>query len=444
MQNNTIRGVALIGSGTAIGQVITVAATPIVSRLYGPHAYGALGIFSGILLIGSILVSFRYEVAIPLPEEDEEAKDLVVLGIALTIMFMGLACIGLLAWRLLTKPDSIAPPFRPMVWTIPLGMLGVGLYQTLGYWAIRKRLYREISVTKLSQSTAAVGTQIALCRVPPDGLGLMLAAIVGQAFGLRLFLRAFRKTSPPGPLPSFARLVSVGRKYWSISAFGTATALANAVGDSLPSFIFAKAFGLEVAGLYLMASRLFALPSQMVGGAVSQVFMGEASQRLRVSHQTVPRYFQTVHNKLRWVGAAILVLGLLSPFYLSLILGAKWHAAGAVAVILAPMAAVDITVRPLYNITVIGNRPSLQLYTGLLPMGLSIIGLGVPILMGFPSQTALISYSFCRCLSYVIIYYVYRGVARKIGRGSGSWADPSQTPVGTHGRIQDDQAAKRR
>src|SRR5208337_1762597 len=121
--------------------------------------------------------------------------------------------------------------------------------------------------------------------------------------------------------------------------------------------LLAKAYGLEVAGLYLMAARLFNLPAQMVGSAVSQVFMGEASLRLRNAPRSLPRYFQTVHHNLRWVGAAILALGLLSPFVLPWALGAPWRAAGAVAVILAPMAATDITVRPLFNITVIGNRP---------------------------------------------------------------------------------------
>jgi len=428
MQNSTFRGIALIGSGSALGQAIMVAATPIVSRLYAPQAYGALGIFSGILAIGSILVSFRYEVAIPLPGEDLEARDILLLSFALTVLIVGMASVGLLAWWFLARPDSLAPPYRPLLWTIPLGMLGLGSYQILAYWSVRKRLYREISVTKLTQSGASVGTQIALFRLPPQGLGLMLSAIVSQAFGMRMLYKAFRRTCPSSPLPTLARLCSLGRKYWNISAFGTATALANSVGDSLPSFILARAFGLEVAGLYLMASRLLNLPTQVVGGAVSQVFTGEASQRMRTAHRTVPQYFQTVHRKLRWVGAAIFLIGILSPFYLPLVLGAKWHAAGAFAVILAPMAAVDITVRPLFNITVIGNRPSLQLYTGLLPMGLSIVGLGTPILFGCSSQVAMISYSFCRCLSYAIIYLVYLGVARKIGRGSGKW-DESPAPL---------------
>ena len=429
MQNSTFRGVALIGSGTAIGQAITVVATPIVSRLYGPQAYGALGVFSSVLVIGAILVSFRFEVTIPLPSEEGEARDLLVLSTVLTVLFVGLTCLGLVGWRLLAKPTALSPLSSQLVWTVPLGMLGIGCYQIMSYWATRKKLYRPISVTRLNQAIAAVCTQIALFRLSPQGLGLMLAAIVGQAFGIRPLFSAFWKTSPHGPLPTIPRLVSLGRKYWSLSASGTATALAQAVGDNLPSLLLAKAFGLEIAGLYLMAARLCNLPAQMIGAAVSQVFMGEASQRLRDDPRSVPRYFQTVHNKLLWLGAATLVLGLLSPLVLPWVLGPKWYAAGAVAAILAPMAAMDITVRPLFNITVIGNRPRMQFYTGLLPMVFSIAGLGVPILVGLSSRIAIMSYAGCRCLSYWIIYRLYLGVAKQIGAGSAPGAGLGKTPT---------------
>jgi len=416
--NRSFRGVALIGSGAAVGQIIQVAATPVVSRLYGPHAYGALAVFSSLLSIASILVTFRFEVAIPLPKEDEDARDLLLLALLLALLFAGATCLGLAGWQFLRKAANPDPLAKHLVWTLPVGMLAIGCYQTFGYWSTRTRQYRPISVTRVSQAVASVGTQLLLPRLPPEGLGLILAWIVGQAFGLRPLFNAFRNTRPKAPWPSLAKLLSVGRNYWNLSAYGTATAITTTIGDSLPSLLLARAFGLEAAGVYLMASRVFTLPSQMVGAAVAQVFMGETSQRLREDPRSVPDYFHTVHRHLIWVGAGILVLGGFSPLFLPWILGAKWHAAGLVAAILAPMAATDITVRPMYNITVIGNRPKLQLLTGILPMGLATIGLGAPILLGYSQTAALMGYSLCRCMASYVIYLVYRRVAHNIAATS--------------------------
>ena len=435
--NSTLRGVILIGGGAAAGQIITVAATPIVSRLYGPPAYGALAVFTSILNMASILVTFRYEVAIPLPTEDEEARDLLVLALAMALVAAGLVCAGLLGWLAFARPSQPNPLLRHLVWTLPLGMLGAGGYQSFAYWATRKRLYRPISATRLNQSVAAVGSQILLFRLPPQGLGLILAAIVARAFGLRTLITAFWASSPKTPWPSPARLVALLRKYWSISAYGIATAVATEIGDSLPSLLLARAFGLPAAGIYLMASRIFALPSQMVGAAVSQVFMGECSHRLREDPRTVHDYFHSVHRNLRWVGGGVLLLGALSPLFLPWVLGAKWHAAGMVAAILAPMAATDITVRPLYNITVIANRPRLQLVTGLVPMAFSVLGLGLPIFLGGSDTTALVSYSLSRCLGSGVIYLIYRSVARNLGSGEeGPGPGPLLPPLDTGGGME--------
>ena len=414
-QNKSFKGVAMIGSGAALGQVVLVAATPIVSRLYGPQAYGALAVFSSMLSIGSILVTFRWEVTIPLPKADEEARDLLVLALVTAMLTAGLACSGLLAWRFLTRSGAANPLFRHLVWTLPLGMLSFGTYQSLAYWATRKQLYRPISATRVNQSIASVGAQVTLFRLPPQGLGLILAYIIGQSFGLRPLFFAFRKTRPRTPLPGLARLLELARKYWHMSAYGAATGVAATLGDNLPALLLARAFGLEIAGIYLMASRVFSLPAQMVGAAIAQVFMGETSQRLRDDPRSVSTYFHSVHRNLLRVAVGILFLGAVSPFILPWVLGPKWHAAGLFAAIIAPAAAADITVRPLYNITVIANRPKLQLVSGLLPLGLGLLGLGLPILFHASDRISIICYTLCKSLGSILIYLVYRNIVREIG-----------------------------
>jgi O-antigen/teichoic acid export membrane protein len=412
----TLRGVALIGGGSALGQAAAVATTPILSRLYGPQAYGALAVFSSLLGVASILVTFRFEVAVPLPEDPSEARDIFILSTFLSVAMSALACLGTLVWLRVRQGGQSGPIFWHMSWLVPLGMLGIGCYQNLSYWAARQRLYKSISATRVTQQIASVGTQTGLCRLPPQGLGLILGYIVGQAFGLQSLYQGYRASRPAGPLPSFRRMTAVGKKYWNLSAYGTLTAVATSIGDGLPSLVLAKAYGLEVAGVYLMASRVLSLPTQMVGASVAQVFMGEASQRLRETPASLPAYFRKVHRNLRWAGLGILALGAICPYVLPWALGPKWHAAGIVTLILAPLAAVDITVRPLYNITVIANRPRLQLVTGFVPLLFSGVGLLLPIFLHRSDDFALFSYTMARVVSCVVIYLVYLRVADSIGR----------------------------
>ncbi|WP_236315732.1 hypothetical protein, partial [Enterobacter hormaechei] len=47
--NKFLKSVAIIASGTALAQIINLAAIPLITRLYGPQAYGMMGSFFSIV-----------------------------------------------------------------------------------------------------------------------------------------------------------------------------------------------------------------------------------------------------------------------------------------------------------------------------------------------------------------------------------------------------------
>ena len=64
------RSTMTLASGTAIAQLLLVLAMPVLTRLYTPADYGALAVYSSTLTVLLVLASLRYEVAIPLPENE--------------------------------------------------------------------------------------------------------------------------------------------------------------------------------------------------------------------------------------------------------------------------------------------------------------------------------------------------------------------------------------
>ena len=59
-------------TGTAITQVITILAAPVITRLYGPEAFGFLALFASITsILGVNRLHGAYELAIMLPKTDE-------------------------------------------------------------------------------------------------------------------------------------------------------------------------------------------------------------------------------------------------------------------------------------------------------------------------------------------------------------------------------------
>src|SRR5699024_10541627 len=85
-QKSFIRNVLLLVTGTAGAQLITVLVSPIITRLYGPEAFGIMGTFSAIANIIIPIAALTYPVAIVLPKKDNEAKTLIKLSISISMV----------------------------------------------------------------------------------------------------------------------------------------------------------------------------------------------------------------------------------------------------------------------------------------------------------------------------------------------------------------------
>ena len=68
-QSKFIRSVVLVAGGAAGAQAITMAFAPIITRFYGPEAFGLLGTFTAILGIVMPIAALSYPIAIVLLHE---------------------------------------------------------------------------------------------------------------------------------------------------------------------------------------------------------------------------------------------------------------------------------------------------------------------------------------------------------------------------------------
>ena len=78
-------------TGTTFAQIIAVLASPLLTRLYGPEAFGFLALSTSIITsIIRVVACMRYELAIMLPKTDEEAANLLGLCLLCVAVISGL------------------------------------------------------------------------------------------------------------------------------------------------------------------------------------------------------------------------------------------------------------------------------------------------------------------------------------------------------------------
>jgi hypothetical protein len=187
------RNVLTLVAGTGVAQIIIIASSPVLTRLYAPAEYGAFAVAMSIMSILLTLTSLRYEYAVPLPEADETAANIVVLALLVNVAmcaasFVVLAIAG--AWIVALLNEAVLGPY---VLLIALGQFGGGASATLTTWAVRTKTFSQIAATRLTQSTTLVVVQIGLGLLGAGPPALLVGDVAGR-FSARVASRGRWRT----------------------------------------------------------------------------------------------------------------------------------------------------------------------------------------------------------------------------------------------------------
>jgi O-antigen/teichoic acid export membrane protein len=322
------RQLTLVAGGTAAGQALSIVASPILSRLYGPSDFGILAIYTSITSIAAVVSSLSYHQAIPLAEDDDEAAKLLVLALGVVVTFSGV--VGLLAFLTRNHVDALVPVagFGPYLALVPLGVLGLGTYEVLTQWAARQKAFGLIGRTSAARTFLQVGMQVASGWAKLGTAGLMVGQLLGQCSGtLQIGRAAWRKDSQRLAQLSLSNVKALAirhRRYPLLSAPG---ALLSSLDSNATPLLFAHFFGATITGYFALGHRLLAIPFFLVGTSAQRVF-APAAAAARREGRLAQETELTYRRILMLVLPMVLLLVVSAPELFSVVLGTKWHEAG--------------------------------------------------------------------------------------------------------------------
>lgn len=79
--SSLLRNISAVACGTAAGQVVVFAFSPLITRIYGPEAFGLQGVFLALISILSPAIALRYPMAIVVAETDGEFRHIARLAV---------------------------------------------------------------------------------------------------------------------------------------------------------------------------------------------------------------------------------------------------------------------------------------------------------------------------------------------------------------------------
>jgi lipopolysaccharide exporter len=326
-----------LASGTASSQLIGILAAPLIARMFAPAAFGVLAIFSAFAGAISVISCLRYEVAICLPEHDEEAANLSALSFCLVTATTGAAVLLVLLFGDGVLRLTHASELAGYLWLLPLNVFVSGTWTILNFWNQRKRKFGRLTVMQIVSRVALVASQIVAGLAGyVRGSTLIATTIFGTLVTSALLgwrtLRDDRRLFISAV--SWEKIDQVRRRYSMFPRFGLAATLLNSASFQLPVIFLSAFFNTVVVGNYSFGWRVMRVPGILIGTNVNRAFFPRAAE---AKHQGT--LGQSVETALQY----LIILSFFPCFLLTLtgnslfafVFGPKWQEAGVYTQILS-------------------------------------------------------------------------------------------------------------
>lgn len=337
-----LRNVVILASGTAGAQAINMAFVPFITRLYGPEAFGVLGTFLAMVAVLAPVAALCYPIAIVLPRQDREARELARLSLYISIAFAALTLVILLGWgepiaRLLNVQG-----LGNLMLLLPLAALFGAWLQIMTQWLIRKQAFGVTARAALIQAGVLNLAKVGIGLAAPLASVLIALATLGSLLhsamlwiggrragaGLGDKSQATPETTTTEPTTG---LRALARRFYDFPVYRAPQVLVNSVSQSLPILVLASLVGPAAAGFYTLGKTVMGMPSLLVGKAVQDVFYPRITQ---AAHRGEHIRGLIVKATAGLAAVGLIPFGLVmafGPWLFELVFGSEWTGAGEYA-----------------------------------------------------------------------------------------------------------------
>lgn len=438
LRGSPMGGVLALVTGSAAGQALALLSAPLLSRLYAPDAFGIFSYLFSVSAVLTAIASFRYEQAVPLACDLDEARALTRASLSLAAGFAIVTAGVVAVWH---TPFSHAVGFEvlPWAWWLPALIVLTSWFNTLTQAAIRQRAYSAIAATTFMQNVGVATGQLGFAAFTRSAGGLLSGQLVGRSFGILALAKTSRELLPRPPRGT---LRATARKFWRFPAVLAPSALLNTLGTSLPLILIGAWFGPQAAGFLGLTQRIAMAPTALVAVAVGQVFSGELSSRLRAGQIDNRRLYLRTSCRLATGGLAVaVVLLLISDWAFPIILGSRWANSGGYAQAIALSVGAGFVVSPVSFVFIAYQRVVSNIVVDLSRV-LLVAGLGaIAYFIGLSAVHTVWAMTIGQVVNYALTWAMGLVIVR--GRHPSKWRrrpgpnttlpEPGRTSLDKHG-----------
>lgn len=352
--------------GTVISQAIPVLISPILTSIYTVEEIGIFAVFTSLTTILAAVISGKYQMAMMLPKNKEDAIGIFWLCISLSIVFGFFLLLVILIFedRIISLIGNVE--IGPLILYLPLSAVVIASWDSASLYVSKMKLFKVNATSRISNaitySILSITSGIVFKTSTQAGFlvfSRMIAFTVATIVLAQKELFSIR-------LPRIIALVKRNAKqYVDFPKFLLIPSVLDTISIQIPVLVISKYYSLTYAGFYNLTNLVLNAPLAFIASAYGQVFF----QKISSYESLATAYTFFKRNVVVLLGINLVFSSLIlwkGVFLFTLFYGEEWSMSGYYASILAPSLLLKAVASPLSVIFSAWNKvkiASIWLYT---------------------------------------------------------------------------------
>jgi len=405
------RNVLTLMTGTTVAQAIPIAISPILTRIYAPEDFGVFALYIAIVSFIAVIVTARYEMAIVLPEKDEDAVNILALSLCIMGFIVFFLTISIFLFKdffleLLNNKD-----IGNLLYLVPLSVLLAGLNQSFNYWSNRKKYFQNMSNSQIYQSITIGSTQPTFGFIGLN-YGLVFGNILGRAVATFILIKKFFQIDKE-KLKHIdkEKIIEQLKTHKDFPLINSLHAFSDILRTSGSVILISAFHGSLVLGFYALSLRVLQVPIGIIGSSLGQVLYQKFTE-IHNADEKLLEYVKKIVLKLFFIGLPLFVLlYIIAPELFSFVFGEKWRIAGEYSRILTPYLFLNFLLSPLSALPIILNKQKEIFFISLIGNSIFLLVILVFNYLGIIKMLAVIS--VLMSIYYLYVFYWMYNLLRK-------------------------------
>lgn len=401
------RNVLTLFTGSALSQAIPFIALPFLQKyFFTPADFGILAIFISFCELFTNISCLKLEYGIVLQKRLKDSINLAFGAIRISWIISFISFILVLIFKKDIAIHFNEPNIENYLFLLPIYILFVGFNDVLSYWFNRKKGFKNISNSKVIQTSSAESIKFSSGLLNFNFSGLLIGRVMGIGLSSLFLLFKFLKEDKSGlKLISRKHSNKTVKKNKKYVLFTTPSVFIGSLINATYLNLFLYYFGKETVGMIGVSMTYLAAGLGVISVSFSQVFYSKVAET-KTKNELLKMYKRFAKNLSLVALLPILFVYLIPTNWVVYLLGDTWSELMGIARIMVLWLGVWFVSSSLSFIYLRLGKQKQMLFFDFIHLGLIILGFYTAYFFNPTVNSALWGFTIAQVVFYLFVIYI--------------------------------------